>query len=138
MAQKTDKPLNERQKQFAILIASGLPAARAYIEAGYKTKSEDNASSMASHLRKDPRVSQLILTLSQENTAKLQTQIQSETKYRIMNRLERQAFWTQVALDYDQPIGARLKATELLGKSEGDFFENVNISTPPTFKDDVE
>jgi hypothetical protein len=42
---------------------------------------------------------------------------------RILTREERQAFWSSVADDENQNILARLKASELLGKSEADFVE---------------
>ncbi len=41
----------------------------------------------------------------------------------IAGRVERQEFWTKVMRDNDEAIAARLKAAELLGRSEGDFIE---------------
>lgn len=64
----------------------------------------------------------------------------------IADREERQALWSSIARNEDPhykeerdvngnpikqgniPIQARLKALELLGKSEGDFVENINLS----------
>lgn len=41
----------------------------------------------------------------------------------IMDREQRQQFWTQVACDPEISIHDRLKASELLGKSGADFIE---------------
>jgi hypothetical protein len=40
-----------------------------------------------------------------------------------MTREERQRFWSQIARDETQPTIARLRASELLGKSQADFVE---------------
>ncbi len=39
------------------------------------------------------------------------------------SREQRQAFWTQIATDESVPIPYRLKASELLARSQGDFIE---------------
>ena len=51
-------------------------------------------------------------------------------KSTIMSREARQEFWTATIADTEHPIQARLKASELLGRSEGDFLERVeSVST---------
>lgn len=47
---------------------------------------------------------------------------------RIATREERQSFWTHVMRDPDEDMRNRLKAAELLGKSECDFAERVEVS----------
>jgi len=47
----------------------------------------------------------------------------------IANREERQIFWTQAMRGKEDGID-RLKASELLGRSEGDFLERVKDETP--------
>lgn len=47
---------------------------------------------------------------------------------RIANREQRQAFWTAVMRDESRPMPDRLRASELLGKSEGDFLQRVEHS----------
>ena len=42
----------------------------------------------------------------------------------IMNREERQKFWSDVMCDKDADMKDRLKASELLGRSNADFTEN--------------
>jgi hypothetical protein len=46
----------------------------------------------------------------------------------IAKRQERQEFWTEVMNDEKQDMKDRLKASELLGKSEADFTDNVTHS----------
>ena len=43
----------------------------------------------------------------------------------IATREERQAFWTEVMLDQEQRMSDRLKAAELLGRSNADFIERI-------------
>ena len=45
----------------------------------------------------------------------------------IATRRERQEFWTSVLRNEDEAMKNRLKAAELLGKSEGDFLERVEM-----------
>lgn len=45
----------------------------------------------------------------------------------IATRKERQEFWTAVVRDEEEQMKNRLKAAELLGKSEGDFLERVEM-----------
>lgn len=47
---------------------------------------------------------------------------------RIATREERQAFWTSVMRDPAEKMQDRLRAAELLGKSECDFAERVEVS----------
>ncbi len=55
------------------------------------------------------------------------------TLKKIASREERQAFWTSVMNDKSQLMRDRLKASEILGKCQGDFIErldvNVNMET---------
>lgn len=136
MAQKTDRPLNAKQKKFCLLVASGETATAAYMVA-YNSKNEKISASSGSKLMKDARILKQIEVYSQENAQKLQESLQKEEKLLIMSRAQRQAFWTEVALDPRQPINARLKATELLGRSEADFTDNMNIKEAPVIKMDV-
>ena len=45
----------------------------------------------------------------------------------IATRQERQEFWTSVLRNENEAMKDRLKAAELLGKSEGDFLERVEM-----------
>ena len=50
----------------------------------------------------------------------------------ILSREERQIFWSNVVRDPDEDMKNRLKASELLGRSEADFLEKWLDTTPPT------
>lgn len=50
----------------------------------------------------------------------------------IATREERQKFWTSVMLDESAEMQHRLKAAELLGRSEGDFTERLQIDQDVT------
>lgn len=45
----------------------------------------------------------------------------------IASRQERQEFWTSVLRNEEESMKNRLKAAELLGKSEGDFLDRVEM-----------
>ena len=47
---------------------------------------------------------------------------------KILSRQERQAWWTLRMCDESLDMKDRLKASELLGKSEADFTENINTN----------
>lgn len=51
-----------------------------------------------------------------------------KSKLLIWNREQRQAFWTQIANDTSKITSDRLRASELLGKSQADFTEKVEHS----------
>lgn len=46
---------------------------------------------------------------------------------RILSRTERQQFWTDLVINPEIDVSARIKASELLGKSEADFTENLKV-----------
>jgi phage terminase small subunit len=48
----------------------------------------------------------------------------------IGDRQERQALWTKIMRDEDEETKDRLRASELLGKSEADFTENLSHRFP--------
>jgi len=99
--------LNFRQKIFVEAFAGN--AAAAAIEAGYSRKS---AGSIGSKLLKNPRIAEAI-----------QSREQGASLSRIADRQSRQAFWTSVMDSEQADMKDRLKASELLAKSEGDFLE---------------
>lgn len=45
----------------------------------------------------------------------------------IATRAQRQEFWTKTMMDTDQEIKDRLKASELLGRSEADFTDKQTV-----------
>lgn len=53
-----------------------------------------------------------------------------ERAARIATRVDRQKFWTDIMEDAEGEMRDRLRASELLGKSEADFIERVEQSGP--------
>ena len=101
------KALTTRQRRFVEAFDGN--ATQAAILAGY---SEKTAYSQGQRMLKK---------------VEIQTAIQARENKRmeatIANRQQRQEFWTSTMWDKEQSTRDRLKASELLGKSEGDFLE---------------
>ena len=91
-------------------------ATKAAIAAGY---SEKTAYSAGQRLLKNVE----ILTAIQERENR-------RIQPLIMTREERQTMWSEIARDKGERTQDRLKASELLGKSEADFVERQEISGP--------
>ena len=91
-------------------------ATKAAIAAGY---SEKTAYSAGQRLLKNDE----ILTAIQERENR-------RIQPLIMTREERQTMWSEIARDKGERTQDRLKASELLGKSEADFVERQEISGP--------
>ncbi len=89
-------------------------ATQAAIRAGYSARS---AESQGSRLLRNAKVAQAVA----EGEKRLQGKA-------IATREERQRFWTGFMLDPDAHPVARLKASELLGKSEGDFVDRHEVA----------
>lgn len=126
------KKLFPKQQAFVEAYAgNGTDAARI---AGYKGNSNTLASVAKENLRK-PHI-----------WAAIQAREQTRADSRIATREERQAFWSSVLRDDvtqeipdgdevkivkdPQQMKDRLKAAELLGKSEGDFIDRTELSGP--------
>ena len=108
--------MTHRQELFIQEYLVSLNATQAAIKAGYSPKT---AYSIGQRLLKNVEVLQAINKVMNERKSTL-----------IATREQRQEFWTSVMLDTDTAMKDRLKASELLGKSEGDFTDKVqaNIS----------
>jgi len=102
------------QKRFAeIYDGNGVEAAR---RAGYKG-SDKVLGITASRNLKNPEIIKLIKDREKR-----------QIRPYIMTRLDRQRFWTQVALDKEQSMTDRLRAVADLAKSEGDFLTRIEVS----------
>lgn len=112
--------LTPKQQAFVdAYTGNGVEAARA---AGYTGDAKVLAVT-ASRLLADAKVTDAI---ARRNA--LVTQVRAEAAAvagRIATRAERQAFWTQVMTSASERTTDRLKAAELLGKSEADFVERL-------------
>jgi phage terminase small subunit len=105
--------LTERQRKFCEAYSSnGGNAFAAAREAGYKHPAPSSAETL-----KSPKIIQALEKLRE-----------SRTSSAIMTREERQEFWSQIARDKAQATRDRLKAAELLGKSQADFIDRKEIT----------
>lgn len=82
--------------------------------AGYKGSQDTIASVAGENLKKD-----IIRAAIQKRNA---------NPY-IATKKERQAFWTEIMIDPNIPMGFRLKASELLARTQGDFIERLQIQS---------
>lgn len=105
--------VNTRAIRFAeVYDGNGVQAARA---AGYKG-SDAVLATTAGRLLRNPEVLERI---SKRETKRITG--------KILTREERQAFWSTVANDENADMGDRLRASELLGKSQADFIERTRL-----------
>lgn len=102
--------LTPRQERFVMAyVDNATSAARA---AGYK-----NPEKVGSQLLQKPHIRKALRERDSE-----------ELRDVIASRKERQAFWTAVMRDENRRMQDRLKAAELLGKSEADFTEKRELT----------
>jgi len=111
--------MTAKQKRFIELYSGN--ATKAAIAAGY---SEKTAYSIGQELLNKPEIMEAIQLREKERLSEC-----------IASREERQEFWTSIMRDVEEKTADRLKASELLAKSNGDFLErveaNVTTSEPP-------
>lgn len=112
--------LTPKQQAFVDAYAgNGVEAARA---AGY-TGDDATLATSASRLLKHAEVSAAI---ARRNAVVEQVRTEAAVVAgRVASRAERQAFWTEVMLNPRERTADRLKAAELLGRSEADFVERL-------------
>ena len=107
--------MTNRQARFVSEYLFDLNATQAAIRAGYSTRT---AYSIGQRLLKNVEIQQAIQAGMTEHSNRL-----------IADRQTRQEFWTSTMLDTDTDMKHRLKASELLAKSEGDFTAQVQVQT---------
>ena len=100
-----------KQKKFIELYNGN--ATKTAIEAGYSPKT---AYCIAHENLKKPEIIKAIQDRNQE-----------ERMTKIANRQERQAFWSEIMDNEELDMMVRLRASELLGKSEADFKERLEV-----------
>jgi len=106
--------LNERQQKFCEFFAKTGNATQAYKDAGYTPKTEEAAAVSASKLLRNPKVA--------DEIAKIGKNARSEA---VLTITEIKEFWSSVVEADEQEMPHRLKASELLVKSEGGFLDKV-------------
>jgi phage terminase small subunit len=112
----SNRRLTSMQEKFVREFAKGKSATQACKDAGY---SETYANREASQLLGKPQIREAIDKLNQ----KLASPAIADVK-------ERREFWTTTLRNCDVPWKDRLRASELLGKSEGDFIDRHEHTGP--------
>jgi phage terminase small subunit len=109
----TDNPasraLSKRQMAFVELYNGNLE--QTAIKAGYSVKAAKIAG--IRNMKNDT-----VRYLIQQRQTK-------ELKPQVFSRIERQIYWSDIMRDTEQDMKNRLKASELLARSEGDFLDRV-------------
>lgn len=115
MADQKEKKhkLTKRQELFAQYYCGN--ATEAAIQAGY---SPETATQIGHKNLKKPAIKQAI-----------QSRMTPQIEKNIATRAERQQFWSDIMRDEHIETKDRLKASELLGRSEGDFLERFDHSS---------
>lgn len=90
-------------------------ASAAALAAGYSPRT---AHVIGHELLKKPEIQEAIRKRTGERLSAI-----------IADREERQAFWTEIMRDRESDPKDRLRASELLGKSEGDFLDRIENRT---------
>ena len=101
-------------KQQRFIEAYDGNATRAAIQAGY---SEKTACSIGERLLRNVDIKEAILKRERNRTMDI-----------IATREERQSFWTGIMRNAEEKTTDRLKASELLAKSEGDFLDRCEVT----------
>lgn len=101
--------LSYKQKRFIDFYKGN--ATEAALEAGYSSKT---AYSIGQENLKKPEI-----------IKEIQIRNLRESVSKIANRQQRQEFWSKVMNDVEVDLSVRLRASELLGKSEADFTEKI-------------
>jgi len=111
-----ERKLTSKQQRF--VDAYNGNATEAAVKAGYSQKT---AYSQGERLLRKVEVS-----------AAIKSRQDTEARECIATRQRRQEFWTEVMEDSAAEMKDRLKASELLGKSEGDFLDRVAATVDGT------
>lgn len=128
----TYRPLNERQRLFVeAYLVSGSPK-QAAIAAGYSAKT---ASVIGSENLQKPAIAAAIKLRQDLEAQALAEAITATATTTIATRAERQQFWSDVVLGRMQDRNGlpcsmrdRLKASELLGRSQADFIDKTEVT----------
>lgn len=113
------RELTTKQRRFVeVYDGNGTAAAR---EAGY-AGDDHTLANVARNLLRNAEILEAIR--AREN---------AELSPLIASRLERQAFWTSIMRDEEKGLQERLRAAELLGKSEADFTEKLEHTVDDRF-----
>lgn len=141
--------LSVRQRAFVDLFDGN--SAETVMAAGYNCKSVRNASTVANRLLHNPKIQRALAEkLARTNSEFDKVRAEHKKRVReitaikkemadmdveilrghIATKRERQVFWTLTMMDAQESIGDRMRASELLGKSERDFVDVKELGLP--------
>lgn len=109
-----DKKLTEKQKRFCDYYIENPNATEAAIKAGYSKKT---ARSIGAENLTKPHIQKAIYSINDK--------LKSE---RIADMSEVKEFWTTTMRDEDEELKERLRASELIAKTNGAFIDKVEHS----------
>ena len=116
--------LTPKQKRFCESYAMTGNATQAAKIAGY---SEKTATSIGEQNLRKLDVVEYLKELTNITSSSL-----------IATAIQRQEFWTSIMRDDEIGIGDRLRASEILGKAQGDFIQKVEVTNELTLLSDDE
>lgn len=93
--------------------------------AGYKGSEDGGLKQQGSRMLKKPKI---VAAIEKHRASREAERMRLGDT--IATREERQRFWSQVMRDPSRPLDARLKASEHLGRSEGDFLDRHQHDFP--------
>lgn len=105
--------MTDKQQFFVQEYLKDFNATQAAIRAGYSKKT---AGAIGAENLTKPEIQEALQKAMSERTSTL-----------VADRQARQEFWTRTMYDETEDTKQRLRASELLGKSEGDFTERQKI-----------
>lgn len=123
---------NQRHEKFCQLVAGGMPASRAYTEAGYSCSS-GSVDANASRLLKKDRVFNRVQELGEKTQSALIKLISVDKQWVIEQLIEN----ARMAKEEGQ-IGPANRALELIGKELGMFVDRKDVSMTVTHEDALE
>lgn len=108
--------LSLRQRDFAKLVGAGMDKTKAMKQVGYVE------AHIPATLFKHSQNKELLDLINKYTNNIIETDA-------ISTKVDRQMFWTSTMNDPGFSIGMRLKASEMLGRSENDFIDRKQIET---------
>ena len=108
--------LTRRQRDFAKLVGAGMDKTKAMDQVGYAR--QHIPATLYKHSQNEAL--QALIKLYEDDA------IESDA---VSTKIDRQMFWTSTMNDPGFSIGMRLKASEMLGRSECDFVDRKQIET---------
>lgn len=109
--------LTKRQKKYAERRAAGDTYAGAYKKAGYKGEGKTATDNAYNLEHKSPASTEIL-----QRIAAIQERVEQNA---ILDRQQRQAELTALALDPEKCAADRIRALDLLNKMSGDYTERV-------------